>query len=300
MAPSPYTRRAAVRWVVLRGGKRIAAAHPPSPVAMHSALESVTSRIQSLYLQSLDIPEGYRTDAPSIASLLRLTDRKRQLTVHGINLLVDGFLEFLGFGSLVESLSLALVRDANAGFDAMMDAQAPEGAKPKASIYAINHRASTSEMRHYIDRLRRGNTDLIRKLVTSQVIKTETVLREYEGEHVAVLTERIQKATGTSESHAELLARDQTLKLNADVTQFRARALGANKYTWITSNDERVRGRPGGKWADSQSNHWRLHGKVFEFNNPPVTNEEKGIRLNPGRDYQCRCIAVPDLTHVFE
>jgi len=297
--PSALTRPAGVRWVNV-GRRRIAAAHPPSSEALHSVLADMSARIEALYLESIgETPEGYRTDAPGIAQLLFNRDRSRSITEHGIRLLVDGFLELLGFGRLVQSLSVSLIRDANAGFDSMLNAQG-QGKQPKASIYAINHRASTSEMGRYLDRMRRGNTDLIRKLVTAQVIKTETVLRESEGEHVKELSRRIREATGTSESHAELLARDQTLKLNADVTQFRARSLGADRYTWITSNDERVRGRPGGKWADSKSNHWKLHGKVFEFAKPPITNEEKGIRLNPGRDFQCRCIAVPDLSHVFE
>ena len=38
--------------------------------------------------------------------------------------------------------------------------------------------------------------------------------------------------------------------------------------------------------------HKDLDGKIFEFANPPITNE-KGDRNNPGEDWQCRCEAIP-------
>lgn len=97
-----------------------------------------------------------------------------------------------------------------------------------------------------------------------------------------------------TKARASLIARDQTLKLNSQLAQARATSIGVRTYTWITSRDERVRGRPGGKWAKSQSNHWALDGKVFSYADPPVTNPKTGARNHPGGDYQCRCVAVPN------
>ena len=38
--------------------------------------------------------------------------------------------------------------------------------------------------------------------------------------------------------------------------------------------------------------HKALAGKVFSWDDPPITNE-KGDRNNPGQDYGCRCYARP-------
>lgn len=77
-----------------------------------------------------------------------------------------------------------------------------------------------------------------------------------------------------SESRAELIARDQTLKLNGQMTKVRQQNAGVDSYTWSTSLDDRVR-----------EEHAALEGQVFRWDNPP----EPG---NPGDDYQCRCVAI--------
>ena len=299
-----------IRYVNVRG-KRIPAVVTPRGSAYRAGLANMVREIESIYLEAMGWPHvnhfkqdgsvrnllGNRT---AIVAKLRATDRARGFSQNGLTLAIDGFLEYFGGSAgLVDQFGRAVIGESNKTFDALIQA-AGNGAPVQARIYAIDHRAKTSDMGRFLDGFRRDNTALIRKLVGRQVLSTENVLANGYGEHVDVLAARIREATGTTESHAELLARDQTLKANADVQAFRAKSLGAEQYTWITSNDERVRGRPGGKWADAQSNHWRLHGKVFSYNDPPVTNETKGIRLNPGRDFQCRCTATPNLSHIFE
>lgn len=89
-----------------------------------------------------------------------------------------------------------------------------------------------------------------------------------------------------SESRAELIARDQTLKTNAAINGARQESAGITKYVWSTSLDERVRGNPDGAWPDAEPSHYDLEGKIFSWDDPP----EPG---HPGEDYQCRCIALP-------
>lgn len=82
-----------------------------------------------------------------------------------------------------------------------------------------------------------------------------------------------------SESRAELIARDQVLKLNGAITKARQENAGIVEYEWSTSLDERVR-----------ESHRALEGKIFRWDNPPP---ETG---HPGEDFQCRCVAIPVLT----
>lgn len=91
------------------------------------------------------------------------------------------------------------------------------------------------------------------------------------------LRAKIGERSDVSNSRIELIARDQTLKLNGAINQAHQQGLGIESYTWSTSNDERVR-----------EEHAELEGQTFSWNAPP----EPG---NPGEDYQCRCIAIPNI-----
>lgn len=291
-----------IRWALVRG-KRYPVPLPPSPAPYANLLKRFLREIEDIYLEALGgapredaIPRAKRR---RIVDLLRNTDRSRDFSEHGISILVDGFEQMGPIPDLVDAAGRAIERSSNAGFDSLIKAQAG-GRKIQASIAAVDLQSKTSGMGNFIELFRRDNTDLIRRLIARHVANTEKVLADNYGEHVSVLSEKIREATGTTENHAVLLARDQTLKVNADIQAFRAKSVGADWYTWVTSNDERVRGRPGGKWANSQSNHWKLNGQRFRYSDPPLTNAKKGIRLNPGRDFQCRCTATPDLSHIFD
>lgn len=95
------------------------------------------------------------------------------------------------------------------------------------------------------------------------------------GKRVEDIAKDIQERSGVSESKAELIARDQTLKLNGAINKTRQENAGVTKYIWNTSHDERVR-----------ESHRELDGQTFSWSDPP----EPG---HPGEDIQCRCIAIP-------
>lgn len=108
---------------------------------------------------------------------------------------------------------------------------------------------------------------------------------------------------GLSEKRANFIARDLLGKVNGLVTKNLQTGIGLTHYLWRTAFDERVRGRPGGVYADSLSDHWALDDKVCSWSDPNVVSYDYGltfvsrtgnmVRLQPGQDWQCRCIAVP-------
>lgn len=106
-------------------------------------------------------------------------------------------------------------------------------------------------------------------------IATQVLVSVQQGQRYSAIVESIQRETGVTESRAKLIARDQTSKLNAAVTEARQTALGIEEYEWQTSGDERVR--------DSHADN---DGKVFRWDSPPETG-------HPGHDVNCRCVAVP-------
>ena len=91
----------------------------------------------------------------------------------------------------------------------------------------------------------------------------------------------IQKVYGMDRRHAQLIARDQTAKLNGAITRRQQEDAGISEYIWSTSGDSRVR-----------ETHAALNNKRFKWNDPPVVDAKTGRRCHPGEDYQCRCVAL--------
>ncbi len=130
---------------------------------------------------------------------------------------------------------------------------------------------------------RRQNVRLIKSLAREKVDRVAKILTDAgSGTRVETIARRIREETDATPQRAALLARDQVLSLNAEVTQARHEAAGLDSYIWRTSRDERVRKR-----------HVALEGRRFSYDDPPVVDLRTGRKAHPGEDYQCRCIAEP-------
>lgn len=126
------------------------------------------------------------------------------------------------------------------------------------------------------------NVDLI-KTVPNQSLERmkELVYESYmKGSTTTNIVREIQRQYGMSKRHAKLIARDQTAKLNADITESQQRDAGVSKYEWSGVMDRRER-----------KSHRELEGKIISWDNPPDVGN--GRKCHPGQDYQCRCCAIP-------
>ncbi len=151
--------------------------------------------------------------------------------------------------------------------------------------------------KEWIDR----NTSLIRleERARQEVARiVDAPIRE--GVRVEEIRDRIQERMNVVRSRAELIARDQTLKLYGQIQEERQTQAGIEEYTWSTSLDERVRGNPSGIYPKSHGNHWKLEGRTFRWDDPPVVDEKTGRKEHPGGDFQCRCAAIPVLSDDLE
>lgn len=142
---------------------------------------------------------------------------------------------------------------------------------------------AVGEQAQRITDFRKENVELISNMGKEMIADINETLTELNsrGARHEEIAKVIQGRVGVSKARAKLIARDQTLKHNAAVQQVQAQSLGFNEYTWSTSHDSAVR-----------PYHRKLDGKKFDYNDPPVTNED-GDRNNPGEDYNCRCVAIP-------
>ncbi len=128
-----------------------------------------------------------------------------------------------------------------------------------------------------LSRARDANIALVEKAHRAYAASVRDIVGDPDnfGLRVEDLTAKLLERGDVSESRAELIARDQTLKLNGEIAATRQQAAGVDRYVWSTSQDDRVR-----------EEHAALEGETFEWTSPP----EPG---HPGEDFQCRCIAIP-------
>ncbi|HEV7717128.1 MAG TPA: phage minor head protein [Steroidobacteraceae bacterium] len=110
-----------------------------------------------------------------------------------------------------------------------------------------------------------------------------------EGTRASDAAKEIAARTDVSESRAQLIARDQIGSLNGELTQLRQESLGIERYTWVTSRDERVR-----------DDHAELDGTTQSWDDPPVVNQKTGRTGHPGQDINCRCTASPVVDDLLE
>ena len=144
-----------------------------------------------------------------------------------------------------------------------------------------------------LERKTSDNIKLIKDMRIDQLGKIrEAVIANYRGEDLTLgrsLIEQVDHIGKVGKSRARLIARDQTSKLNSALNETRQAALGIEEYIWITSRDERVVGKPGGKYPKGNPkhmNHHDRHGKTFRWDSPPPDG-------NPGEPINCRCVARP-------
>lgn len=104
------------------------------------------------------------------------------------------------------------------------------------------------------------------------------------GSGIKDITGQIRQRYGVSEARARLIGRDQIAKLNGQLTEQRQTQLGVTHFIWETVGDERVR-----------ESHAEFNQKRYSWETGAGPDG-----LIPGQDYQCRCIASPDLSHLLE
>ena len=106
--------------------------------------------------------------------------------------------------------------------------------------------------------------------------------KRYEG-----MIKSLQKSYGVSLNKAKFLARQETSLLMTEFKQTRYVDANINEYEW--------RCVAGSKNHPVRPSHKILEGKIFRWDDPPITTapDEPQRKNNPGQDYNCRCFAKP-------
>lgn len=133
------------------------------------------------------------------------------------------------------------------------------------------------------------------KLITSLPIEagqrvhrltTESLINSSRASEIA---EEIRRTGEVTETRAILIARTETARTAASLTQARAQHVGSEQYIWHTATD-----------SDVREGHKAMNGKVFRWDTPPEVNENgRYMRHHPGEIWNCRCWAEPIIPDVI-
>jgi len=203
----------------------------------------------------------------------------------------DAVIDFAGLRVRLERLAARMGAETS---DRFSESIARANLDEMQGVLKIDLAKEPLRVRRLLEAWRRENVDLIesiaRRLHGDVRDLVRTVTRT--GERVESVARKLAERYDVSASRANLIARDQVLKANSNLTQVRAQEAGIERYRWSTSKDERVRGNPSGKWPKGL--HYALDGQIFAWTDPPIANLN-GERNHPGRDFSCRCVAIPIL-----
>lgn len=143
----------------------------------------------------------------------------------------------------------------------------------------LNQVVIEDDLRDLLTNVATRNAALIKGLSQDMVkrIQATVIASVLQGRSRSELQKILVQDFGFGNTRAELIAQDQTAKLNSDLNRFRHEQAGIEKYTWRTSHDERVRSR-----------HRALDGHIYAYGEP--TGAEQG--LPPGQPIRCRCQAL--------
>lgn len=114
--------------------------------------------------------------------------------------------------------------------------------------------------------------------IRAQSLAMEAVIGGRRPDEVAAEIARTGKVT---ESRAMLIARTESSKASAVITQSRAQSIGVTHYIWRTAGD-----------SDVRESHFAMDGKVVAYDDPPDLD---GMTGNAGEFPNCRCYAEPIL-----
>lgn len=118
-------------------------------------------------------------------------------------------------------------------------------------------------------------------------LRSEFQTSAFKGNRRESMIQVLQDSYDVSTNKAKFLARQETSLLMSKFKQVRYNDAGISEYRWGCV--------AGSKNHPVRSWHRALEGKIFRWDNPPITSKpgEPVRRNNPGEDFFCRCFARP-------
>lgn len=112
---------------------------------------------------------------------------------------------------------------------------------------------------------------------------------------IKLITDTFQKNHSKSLEKAKFLAKQETRLLMAKFKEVKYQDAGVHEYIWRCVHRPHDPTPLDHTLGNVRYSHGLLEGKIFRFDDPPITtNPGQSVRRNnPGTDYRCRCFARP-------
>lgn len=137
----------------------------------------------------------------------------------------------------------------------------------------------------------------IKDFTEKEIVDLRTKIQDsiLSGNRYESLVQTIKSSYGVTSRKAKFLARQETNLLLAKFKESRYTDAGVNEYIWGCVHMPKDKSPSQHTPGNVRYSHGVLEGKIFRWNNPPVTTApgEPERRNNPGQDYNCRCFARP-------
>ncbi|MCK5609872.1 minor capsid protein [Candidatus Pacearchaeota archaeon] len=193
------------------------------------------------------------------------------------------------------------------GYD-VADLNLKDWKKVVSGVVGINVLAREPWLSDQISSFAKQNTQLITKLAEETRADIERIVEDgfQRGRRIENIRKDILSNSKLkpgkfrkTRTRAALIARDQTSKLNGQLTQLRQNEINISTYVWRTVLDEKVR-----------EAHKIMDGRLCRWDDATVYSNDGektwlsrsgigGIELHPGQDYQCRCYAEADFSSIL-
>lgn len=169
--------------------------------------------------------------------------------------------------------------------DAQNHAEVSTNLKNQTGIDLSAYLRNSPNIAEKVNALTVDNIQLIKSIRSQYLDKVQNAVMQamVKGSLNKDIAAQIKDLGKTTEKRAMFIARDQSSKLNAALTQARHEEVGIKKYMWSASLDERVR-----------ASHAEKDGQIFEYANPPADTG------HPGHDVNCRCVQIPVLDDIVK
>lgn len=147
----------------------------------------------------------------------------------------------------------------------------------------------SQELTNHLQAATANSVQLITSIPQQHLNQVESIVfaNVRAGGRPSTIAAQLQKQFGITQRRAKMIARDQTSKINSELSRIRQTSAGFPYFEWVDSDDERVRDR-----HQYLADHVTQYGKgVYRWDDLPLS--DSGEPIAPGMDYQCRCIARP-------
>lgn len=147
-------------------------------------------------------------------------------------------------------------------------------------ILGFDPTANDMWLRSTLETAVQENISWIKSIAVEYHDKVDTIVMQgvRRGASINDIAKQIAEVGDVSMRRARFIARDQLGSLHGDLTKIRHQNIGLTSFRWRTSQDEKVR-----------DSHENLEGKVYTW--AEGARNERGEKIWPGTDYNCRCVA---------